>query len=81
MTADAPEMGLIISGGPVLDRPAASNDIAIPPFHGEQALAGWKRVIDAVHTAGGAMAPQIGPMGIVAPARVGMDAARSHEGS
>jgi len=36
----APEVGLIISEGTVIDRPASSNDPAIPHFHGEQALAG-----------------------------------------
>ncbi|OJW71502.1 MAG: 12-oxophytodienoate reductase [Sphingomonadales bacterium 63-6] len=52
-------VGLILSEGTVIDRPASRNDPNIPFFHGEAALAGWKGVIDAVHDAGGKMAPQI----------------------
>ena len=52
-------VGLILSEGTVIDRPASPNDSGIPFFHGEAALAGWKNVIDAVHSAGGRMAPQI----------------------
>ena len=67
----APEVGLIITEGTVIDRPASSNDPNVPHFHGERALEGWKRVIDEVHAAGGAMAPQIWHMGIVAPHQSG----------
>jgi 2,4-dienoyl-CoA reductase-like NADH-dependent reductase (Old Yellow Enzyme family) len=52
-------VGLILSEGTVIDRPASRNEAAIPFFHGERALAGWKGVIDAVHAAGGKMGPQI----------------------
>lgn len=60
------EVGLIISEGTVIDRPASRNDPGIPFFHGEAALAGWKNVIDGVHAAGGAMAPQIWHVGSAA---------------
>ena len=53
------EVGLILSEGTVVDRPASRNHPGIPFFHGEAALAGWAHVIDAVHAAGGRMAPQI----------------------
>lgn len=53
------DVGLILSEGTVIDRPASRNDPGIPFFHGEAALAGWKGVIDAVHAAGGRMGPQI----------------------
>ncbi|WP_336976855.1 NADH:flavin oxidoreductase [Altererythrobacter fulvus] len=53
------DVGLILSEGTVIDRPASRNDPGIPFFHGEEALAGWKGVIDAVHEAGGKMGPQI----------------------
>lgn len=53
------EVGLILSEGTVIDRPMSKNHPDIPFFHGEQALAGWKLVIDAVHAAGGKMGPQI----------------------
>jgi 2,4-dienoyl-CoA reductase-like NADH-dependent reductase (Old Yellow Enzyme family) len=52
-------VGLILSEGTVVDRPASRNEEAIPLFHGEQALAGWAKVIEAVHAAGGRMGPQI----------------------
>ncbi len=52
-------VGLILSEGTVIDRPASRNHPNIPFFHGDAALAGWKTVIDEVHAAGGKMAPQI----------------------
>ncbi len=52
-------VGLILSEGTVIDRPASRNMATIPFFHGEAALNGWKQVIDAVHDAGGRMGPQI----------------------
>ncbi|AKD56623.1 NADH:flavin oxidoreductase [Spirosoma radiotolerans] len=59
------EVGLILSEGTVIDRPSSSNDANIPHFYGQQALAGWQRVIDQVHAAGGQMGPQIWHMGIM----------------
>ncbi|OCX67160.1 12-oxophytodienoate reductase [Thioclava sp. SK-1] len=53
------DVGLILSEGTVIDRPASRNMAGIPFFHGDEALSGWKRVIDAVHGAGGKMGPQI----------------------
>lgn len=53
-------VGLILSEGTVVDRPASRNHPRIPFFHGEAALAGWKRVINEVHAGGGRMGPQIG---------------------
>src|SRR4051812_10424293 len=57
------EVGLIISEGTVIDRPASKNDPKIPFFHGDKPLAGWKRVIDEVHSVGGKMGPQIWHVG------------------
>ena len=59
------QVGLILSEGTVIDRISSSNDANVPRFHGEQALAGWKKVIDGVHSAGGQMGPQIWHMGIM----------------
>jgi 2,4-dienoyl-CoA reductase-like NADH-dependent reductase (Old Yellow Enzyme family) len=59
------DVGLILSEGTVVDRPASRNDPGIPYFHGEQSLAGWKKVIDGVHEAGGRMGPQIWHVGSV----------------
>ena len=58
-------VGLILSEGTVIGRPAARNDPGIPFFHGEAALAGWQHVIDAVHEAGGRMGPQLWHTGAV----------------
>jgi 2,4-dienoyl-CoA reductase-like NADH-dependent reductase (Old Yellow Enzyme family) len=37
----AQDVGLIITEGVRIDRPAAGNDPGVPRFHGEDALAGW----------------------------------------
>lgn len=59
------QVGLILSEGTVIDRPASRNGPGIPFFHGEAALAGWKNVIAAVHRAGGRMGPQLWHTGAV----------------
>ncbi len=59
------EVGLIISEGTGVARPAALNDPNVPRFHGERELAAWKRVLDEVHAAGGAVAPQLWHVGAV----------------
>lgn len=51
--------GLIISEGTWVPHPAASYRGDIPRFYGEDALSGWADVIDAVHSAGGHMFPQL----------------------
>lgn len=61
----AGEVGLILSEGTVIGRPSSSNDPNVPHFYGEQALNGWKNVIDGVHSAGGSMGPQIWHMGVM----------------
>lgn len=58
-------VGLILSEGTVVGRPAARNLPGIPFFHGEDALQGWRGVIDAVHAAGGRMGPQLWHVGSV----------------
>jgi 2,4-dienoyl-CoA reductase-like NADH-dependent reductase (Old Yellow Enzyme family) len=52
-------VGLIVTEGTGVDRPAAVNEPDVPHFHGEAALAGWKKVVDEVHAAGGRIAPQL----------------------
>jgi 2,4-dienoyl-CoA reductase-like NADH-dependent reductase (Old Yellow Enzyme family) len=59
------EVGLILSEGTVINRVSSSNDANIPHFYGTEALGGWQNVIDGVHSAGGAMGPQIWHMGIM----------------
>lgn len=60
----AGEVGLILSEGTLIRRKGASGDANIPLFWGEPALQGWQRVIEAVHAAGGKMAPQIWHQGM-----------------
>lgn len=60
----AAEVGLILSEGTLTRRKGAADDADVPLFWGEQALAGWKRVIDSVHAAGGRMGPQLWHQGM-----------------
>ena len=52
-------VGLIITEGTTIDHPSASMDPNIPDFHTPEAMAGWKRVADEVHDAGGLIMPQL----------------------
>ncbi|QLF92046.1 NADH:flavin oxidoreductase [Pseudomonas sp. ABC1] len=52
-------VGLILTEGTVIDRPASRNEPGVPLFHGEAALAGWQQVAEAVHAAGGRIGPQL----------------------
>ncbi|MXO89991.1 12-oxophytodienoate reductase [Altererythrobacter aquaemixtae] len=58
------EVGLIVTEGTVVDRPASRNEAGVPYFHGE-ALDGWANVVKEVHDAGGLIAPQIWHVGAV----------------
>lgn len=57
------QVGLIVTEGTVVDRPGAANDPNVPHFHGEAALEGWARVVEAVHAKGGKIAPQLWHVG------------------
>jgi 2,4-dienoyl-CoA reductase-like NADH-dependent reductase (Old Yellow Enzyme family) len=59
-------VGLIISEATPIDRPASVYHPDVPVFHGAAALAGWRHILEGVHTAGGRMAPQIWHIGAVA---------------
>jgi 2,4-dienoyl-CoA reductase-like NADH-dependent reductase (Old Yellow Enzyme family) len=61
----AAEVGLIISEGTGVARPVSLNDAGVPRFHGDTEISAWKTVIDAVHAAGGLMAPQLWHVGAV----------------
>ncbi|MRX07346.1 12-oxophytodienoate reductase [Pseudoduganella sp. FT25W] len=52
-------VGLIVTEGTTINRPAASDNTSIPNFHTPASLAGWRQVVDAVHAAGGKIAPQL----------------------
>jgi 2,4-dienoyl-CoA reductase-like NADH-dependent reductase (Old Yellow Enzyme family) len=58
-------VGLIVTEGTVVDHPSAANDPKVPRFHGADALAGWKRVVEEVHAAGGKIMPQLWHTGIL----------------
>src|SRR5437899_4072569 len=45
-------VGLIISEGTGVDRPASLNDPNVPRFYGEKELDGWRRVVDAGEAVG-----------------------------
>lgn len=57
-------VGLILTEGVVVDRPASRNDPGVPFFHGA-GLGGWTQVVDRVHAQGAAIAPQIWHTGSV----------------
>lgn len=57
--------GLILTEGTTVERPAAGNDPASPRMFGP-ALEGWRKVVDAVHAAGGAIVPQLWHCGATA---------------
>jgi len=59
------EVGLIITEGTGVARPASLNDPDIPRFHGDAELAAWKKVVEEVHAVGGLIAPQLWHVGAV----------------
>jgi 2,4-dienoyl-CoA reductase-like NADH-dependent reductase (Old Yellow Enzyme family) len=61
----AGEVGLIITEGTCVGHKAASGYPNVPFFYGEDALAGWKKVADAVHAEGGKIMPQLWHVGAV----------------
>jgi 2,4-dienoyl-CoA reductase-like NADH-dependent reductase (Old Yellow Enzyme family) len=58
-------VGLIVTEGTYVGCPNAGFDRKVPRFYGEDSLAGWKRVADAVHVAGGKIFPQLWHVGMV----------------
>ena len=58
-------VGLIITEGTCVGHKAASGYPNVPSIYGEKALAGWKKVVDAVHAAGGKIAPQLWHVGAI----------------
>ncbi len=56
-------VGLIVTEGTGVDRAGSLNDPNVPVFHGEAALGGWGKVVEAVHGARGRIAPQLWHVG------------------
>lgn len=64
------DVGLIVTEGVGVDHPAAlgresTGSCASPVLHGEQALAGWREVVESVHGAGGLIVPQLWHQGVI----------------
>jgi 2,4-dienoyl-CoA reductase-like NADH-dependent reductase (Old Yellow Enzyme family) len=64
------ETGLLITEGVGIDHPAALGDAGlgeadIPHLYGDEALAGWRGVVNAVHAAGGRIIPQLWHQGVM----------------
>ncbi len=56
-------VGLIITEGTYIGHPGANGYAQVPAFHGDAALNGWRRVVEAVHAEGGAIVPQLWHVG------------------
>ncbi|EFC83610.1 NADH:flavin oxidoreductase [Frankia sp. EUN1f] len=61
----AAHLGLIVTEGTYVDHPSAGTSDRVPRFYGDDALAGWRRVVEAVHGAGGRIVPQLWHLGAV----------------
>ncbi len=59
------DTGLIITEGTYVNHPSAGAYENVPFFYGDEALAGWKKVVDEVHAAGAKIAPQLWHTGIM----------------
>nr|WP_152894500.1 NADH:flavin oxidoreductase [Streptomyces adustus] len=58
-------VGLIVTEGTYVGHDSAGQSDRVPRFHGEEQLAGWAKVTDAVHAAGGTIVPQLWHIGMV----------------
>lgn len=58
-------VGLIVTEGTYVGHDSAGQSDSVPRFHGEEQLAGWAKVAEAVHAAGGAIVPQLWHIGTV----------------
>ncbi|SHE11675.1 NADH oxidase [Chlamydia abortus] len=58
-------VGLIVTEGTLINHPAAGSHPDWPNIHGEDALQGWSKVVDAVHKAGGRIIPQLWHIGMM----------------
>ena len=68
-------VGLIITEGTFISHKAANGYERVPAIYGEEALAGWKNVVDEVHKGGGKIVPQLWHVGSVRKEGVGPDKA------
>ena len=59
-------VGLIVTEGTCVDHIAASGYPGVPYIHGDDRLAGWKRVVEAVHAEGGKLRLSSGTLAVCA---------------
>ncbi len=52
-------VGLVITEGTYIPDPVAGSHTRVPLLYGQDSLAGWKSVVDAVHEEGGQIIPQL----------------------
>ncbi|MFF7475324.1 NADH:flavin oxidoreductase [Streptomyces sp. NPDC008092] len=57
-------VGLIITEGTYVGHDSAGSSARVPHFYGDEALAGWAAVAEAVHQAGGRIMPQLWHVGM-----------------
>jgi 2,4-dienoyl-CoA reductase-like NADH-dependent reductase (Old Yellow Enzyme family) len=83
----ASSLGLIVTEGVYIDEPSAGTNADVPLLQGEDALVGWRRVVDAVHEQGAKIFPQLWHLGaaratgspphpdapVVSPSGIGLD--------
>ena len=55
--------GLIVTEGVAIDHATAVDHVNVPNLHTPEALAGWRKVVDDVHAAGGKIVPQLWHVG------------------
>lgn len=58
-------VGLIVTEGTYVGHDSAGQSDSVPRFHGEEQLAGWAKVAEDVHAAGGTIVPQLWHIGMV----------------
>lgn len=61
----AGQVGLIVTEGVAIDDPSAIDMPNVPAMFGDDALAGWKRTVEAVHAKGGKIMPQLWHQGVM----------------
>ncbi|MGW0581242.1 NADH:flavin oxidoreductase [Streptomyces sp. NPDC002920] len=58
-------VGLIVTEGTYVGHDSAGQSDSVPRFHGAEQLAGWAKVAEGVHAAGGKIVPQLWHIGMV----------------
>ncbi|MFJ4716031.1 NADH:flavin oxidoreductase [Streptomyces sp. NPDC088785] len=58
-------VGLIVTEGTYVGHDSAGQSDRVPRFHGDDQLAGWAKVAEDVHAAGGTIVPQLWHIGMV----------------